>query len=212
VMKLGKPIKYIAVSPEEVINRVKKQLQSEADRHIENLKELKISNVLTELNLLYSQGISLVDPTELSGSIKGRNNIYNQMESMIRNAEKSIVLVASSQGLIRKYESLKNALNTAKKKNVDIKIAAPLSKEHKDVLKDLSNLSEIRHTDNLNSRFLLVDNKELLFMLLDDKDVHSNYDVGVWLNSPFWANTLTTFFKAEWKNMRPVQQVLKKTI
>jgi HTH-type transcriptional regulator, sugar sensing transcriptional regulator len=210
VMKLGKPIKYIAVPPEEVINRVKKQVVDEADKHVESLKELKSSNVLTELNLLYNQGINLVDPTELSGSIKGRNNIYNQMESMIKNAEKSVILVTSTQGLVRKHVELKNALNAAKRKNIDIKIASPLTKETADIVKDLSNSAEVRHTENLTSRFLIIDNKELLFMLLDDKDVHSSYDVGIWLNSPFWTNTISNMFKNEWKLMKPLQQVLKK--
>ena len=41
----------------------------------------------------------------------------------------------------------------------------------KDVLKDLTEIAEVKHTDVVKSRFMVVDNKELLFMLLDDKDV-----------------------------------------
>ena len=212
VMKIGKPIKYIAVAPEEVVERVKKQVRDEADKHVDVLKELKSSSILTELNLLHTQGISMVDPTELSGCIKGRNNIYNQMESMIKGAQKSIILVTSTQGLIRKHNNLKQALASANKRGVEVKIAAPLTKECKDALKDLTEIAEVKHTDAVKSRFMVVDNKELLFMLLDDKDVHHSYDVGVWVNTNFWAATVGSFFNNEWKAMKPVAQILKKTI
>jgi len=212
VMKIGKPIKYIAVAPEEVVERVKKQVRDEADKHVDVLKELKSSSILTELNLLHTQGISMVDPTELSGCIKGRNNIYNQMESMIKGAQKSIVLVTSTQGLLRKHNNLKQALASANKRGIEVKIAAPLTKECKDALKDLTEIAEIRHTDAVKSRFMVIDNKELLFMLLDDKDVHHSYDVGVWVNTNFWASTIGNFFNTEWKSMKPIAQILKKTI
>ena len=212
IMKIGKPIKYIAVAPEEVVERVKKQIKDEADKHVDVLKELKSSSVLIELNLLHTQGISMVDPTELSGCIKGRNNIYNQMESMIKSAQKSVVLVTSTQGLLRKHNNLKQALAYAKKRGVEVKIAAPITKECKDALKDLTEIAEVRHTDNIKSRFLVIDNKELLFMLLDDKDVHHSYDAGVWVNTNFWASTINNFFNTEWKVMKPVAQVLRKTL
>src|SRR5210317_2383242 len=34
IMKIGKPIKYIAVQPEEIVERVKKDLQAKADHTI----------------------------------------------------------------------------------------------------------------------------------------------------------------------------------
>ena len=39
-MKLGKPIKYLAVNPTEVVERVKKNIQIEADESVDKLKEL----------------------------------------------------------------------------------------------------------------------------------------------------------------------------
>ena len=92
-MKIGKPIKYIAVPPEEVLERVKKKIQEDAERQVEQIKTIKASDVLTELNLLHSQGVDLVEPTDLSGSIRGRNNVYNHLELMIKNAKKSVTLL-----------------------------------------------------------------------------------------------------------------------
>src|SRR3989337_2964660 len=50
VMKFGKPIKYLAVSPEEVVERVKKNMRFDADTKIKRLAELKGTDVLEELN------------------------------------------------------------------------------------------------------------------------------------------------------------------
>ena len=88
ITKLGKPIKYIAVSPDEVVERVKVNLKQEANEKVKYLEELKSTDVLLELNTLHSQGIELVEPSELSGSLKGRHNLYNHLELTIRGAEK----------------------------------------------------------------------------------------------------------------------------
>src|SRR3989338_8565359 len=74
IMKLGKPIKYIAVPPEEVLERVKKRIKQEADEGVKSMDNLRESDMLKELNTLYKGGVELVDPTDFSGSLKGRHN------------------------------------------------------------------------------------------------------------------------------------------
>ena len=64
-------------------------------------------NILNELNTLHTQGIELVAPADLSGSLRGRHNLYNHLESMIRNAEKSVTIMTTTQGFVRKVEGLK---------------------------------------------------------------------------------------------------------
>ena len=57
IMKLGKPIKYIAISPKEVVERVKKNMKAESDAKVKRLEDLKNTEVLGELNTLHTQGI-----------------------------------------------------------------------------------------------------------------------------------------------------------
>ena len=75
VMKLGKPIKFVALKPEEVVERVKKNLVIEAKEKSKRLEQLKGDEVLGELTSLFSEGVKYVEPAEISGSIKGRQNI-----------------------------------------------------------------------------------------------------------------------------------------
>jgi HTH-type transcriptional regulator, sugar sensing transcriptional regulator len=202
VMKLGKPIKYIAVQPTEVVERVKKNMRQEADESVKRLEDLKKTDVIQELNSLHTQGVELVEPSDLSGSLKGRHNLYNHLELTIRNAEKTVTIMTTSAGLLRKIEGLKPVFEQVKKRGVKIRIAAPLNtKEAEKIVKDMAGIAEIRHTDS-KARFTIVDGKELIFMVMDDAEVHPTYDIGIWINTPFFAKALEDMFELAWKDMK----------
>lgn len=209
VMKLGKPIKYIAVDPNEVVERVKKNVQNGAKDKVNRLEELKSTEVLQELKSLHTQGIELVEPTDLSGSIRGRHNLYSHLELTISGAEKTVTIMTTSQGLIRKVEGLKPIFEKLKKRGVVIRIAAPLTKDCEGAIKDLEGVAEIRHTDKLVGRFTLVDASEIVFMVLNDADVHPTYDVGIWVNTPFFSQALEGLFELAWNEMKPAKEALK---
>ncbi len=204
ITKLGKPIKYIAVPPEEVIERVKKNVDEEAKNQVRKLEELKGTEVINELKALHTQGVELVEPTDLSGSLRGRHNLYNHLETVIKGAEKSVSIMTTSQGFLRKVEGFKPLFEKLKKKGVKIRIAAPITKENQHALKEISSLAEVKHS-NSKARFVVVDGKELVFMVLDDKEVHPTYDVGIWVNTPFFASAMEEMFNTAWKDMKPVK-------
>ncbi|MFP4111658.1 MAG: TrmB family transcriptional regulator [Candidatus Woesearchaeota archaeon] len=208
VMKLGKPIKYIAVPPTEVLERVKKNMKLEAEEKIKRLSNLKDTEVLQELNSLHAQGVELIEPADLSGSLRGRHNLYNHLELTIKNAEQSVQMMTTAQGLMRKLEGLKGTFEEIKKKGVKIKIGAPVTEESMPLVKEMEDIVEVRHT-NSRARFCIVDNKELIFMVLNDADVHPTYDVGIWVNTPFFANALSNLFSMAWDDMDEIKGSFK---
>lgn len=209
-MKLGKPIKYLAVEPKEVVERVKKLVKENSDYKIKRLDELRGTDVLDELNLLHSQGIEFVEPADLSGAIRGRHNLYTHLELLIKGAQKSVTLMTTQKGLLRKVEALKPELERLNKKGVKIRIAAPIIKESIPAVQDISKVAEVKHINDINARFCIIDGKELVFMVLDDKEVHPTYDVGVWVNTPFFAKALEGMFDVTWKNLEPADKVIGK--
>ncbi|MFC1728505.1 TrmB family transcriptional regulator [Nanoarchaeota archaeon] len=202
ITKLGKPIKYIAVPPEEVLERVKKNVNAHAKNQVSKLEELKSTEVIGELNSLHDQGVELIEPSDLSGSLRGRHNLYNHLETVIKGAEESVSIMTTSQGLVRKVDSLKPIFEKLKKRGVKIRVAAPLTKETQAAVKEISSLAEIKNS-NSKARFCIVDGKELVFMLLDDQEVHPTYDVGIWVNTPFFASALDELFGLAWKDLKP---------
>ena len=201
ITKLGKPIKYVAVPPEEVLERVKKNVSEESKQMILRLEELKGTDVLDELSALHTQGVELIDPTDLSGSLKGRHNLYNHLELVIKNAEKSVTIMTTAQGLMRKVEGMKPVFEKLKKKGVKVRIAAPFTKENAAAVKDIGSVAEIKNS-NSKARFTIVDGKQMVFMVLDDEEVHPTYDIGIWINSPFFSSAVEELFDLSWKGMK----------
>ncbi len=195
IMKLGKPIKYIAVPPAEVLERVKKTIKDDADKQADVIEGLKNSEVLTELSTLHTQGITLVEPAELTGAVRGRQNLYSHLASAIKNAEKSVSIMTTKEGLKRKTEALKNAIQKAKNKGVRIRILAP-----KDAGETaLSAFAKVKNTDALPARFCVIDGKQVTFMVLND-EVHPNYDFGVWVNAEHFAKSFENMFDKLWED------------
>lgn len=201
IMKLGKPIQYIAISPKDVVERAKKNVKENAEKKVRELDKIKSTELIKTLDVLYKKGINFIEPTELSGALKGRNNIYTHLESLIKGARKNVVLVTSEEGLIRKAELLKNALEAAKKKGVSIRIAAPITEANSEIVKKIRSFAEIRNLKDFEARFIVIDGKQALLMVLNDKDLHPNYDVGVWLNSQPIATALTAMFDHIWESL-----------
>ena len=204
IMKLGKPIKYIAVPPKEVLERVKKNIKQESEQSITKLEELKTTDIISELNSLHTQGVELIEPTDLSGSLRGRHNLYNHLELTIRNAEETVTIATTTTGFIRKVEGLKPVFEQLKKRGVKIRIAAPLSKETDMAAKEMEGIAEIRHSTT-KARFCIVDGKEIIFMIMDDEQVHPTYDVGIWINTPFFASALEEYFELAWTQMKEIK-------
>jgi sugar-specific transcriptional regulator TrmB len=210
INKLGKPIKYIAIPPTEVVERVKKNIEKDSKESLDRLEKLKESEVISELKGLHTEGIDMVDPAEFSGSFRGRHNLYNHMDLTIRNAEKTVSILTSSDGLIRKVDYLKPAFVKLNKLGVKIRIAAPITKNCVKAVEDLKECCEIRNLKEFKARFVIVDSSELIFMLLDDEKVHPSYDIGIWVNTPYFAQALEQLFELAWRELEPAEKVVAK--
>ncbi len=205
VMKLGKPIKFVALKPGEVVERVKRNLVKDAEDKSKRLEKLKGDEVLSELSNLFTQGVKFVEPSDLSGSLRGRQNIYNHLDMMVRDAEKTITIVTTAEGLNRKLEALLPSFEKARKRRVAIRIAAPITQANVKIAKELAKVAEVRALEGMKARFSIVDSNQVMFLLLDDETTHPNYDVGVWINTPFFARTLEQLFELAWGKMKQVR-------
>ncbi|GAH78038.1 unnamed protein product, partial [marine sediment metagenome] len=63
----------------------------------------------------------------------------------------------------------------------------------------------VKNLDKMKMRFMVIDSNQLMFMLLDDEKFHPNYDIGVWINTEFFAQALEQLFELAWKEMKPVR-------
>jgi HTH-type transcriptional regulator, sugar sensing transcriptional regulator len=204
IMKIGKPIKYIAVQPDHVISNVRKRMLEDVKNQEKFLDKVERSELIGELKNVYKSGITDIDPTELTGSIKGRKNIYRQIERLIKNAEKSVIIVTTSEGIQRKKSALKGAIRKAKENKVSVKVAASdVDGETIPQLEELSRFCELR-ISNTPARFCVIDGKDVIFMPLGEDVPNPEADIGVWVQSKFFAATFEKMFEAAWPEMKTI--------
>lgn len=197
IQKLGKPVKYIAVKPEIVIEKLKNNTVQHAEERVKTLSNLKDTSEYKELTELHKTGVDPIKNHELSTSIKGRSNLYIQMRSVMESAEKSVYLTSSSYELLSKSKMFKETFAKLKKRNVDVKVMIGDDKEE---AKKLSKKFSVEiKSKPLHARFVIADKTELIFTI-KPTNVHEDFDYGVWINSPFFTNSLAYMFELAWKS------------
>lgn len=195
ITKIGKPVKYIAVKPTEVIEKMKNETMQEAQEKVKSLVALKTTNEYTELEQLHSTGISPVRSHDITGSLKGRSNIIAKLRELVENSEKEVLICTSVLDFEDKSRVLIPSLEKLAKNDVKIKIA--LSGDPEKVKK-----LNIKHglkakPINSNTRMFISDRKQALLMITPE---HAEEEMSVWLNSEFFTDSLHDIVERSMKN------------
>lgn len=197
IEKLGKPVKYLAVKPSVVIEKLKNNTMKYAEEKVEVLSKLKDTKEYEELQTLHTTGIEPMKNHELSSSIKGRANLYSQLRDTMESAESSVYLATSSYELMSKQKMFSEVFAKLKKRNVDVKVI--ISDDESEVKKLAKKFNVPIKSKHINSRFLMVDRKELIFTL-KPTNVHEDYDYAFWINSEYFTNSLAYMFELAWNS------------
>ena len=193
IMKIGKPIKYLAVNPDVILDRVKKNIREEADGLAMQFESIKETDEFKELELLHKTGVQHVDISSISKSIVGRTGINRYIKDMLSKAKSNVAVVSTQENSERNIKLMKNFMQTFAKKGVKVRFYAP---QNKALAKKLQNFEHVEY--DANSSFVSVDRKEMLFMV-SNTNVASDYEVAIWINSPFFVNAVNVLFEESLK-------------
>jgi len=185
VIQNAKPLKYVAVPPKDALVRASNKLKEDLQTQLTRMDEFNSGPHIKELEQLHSKGVSLVESADLSGSLKGRYSLYQQFETMVKNAEKSLDVITTEHGLNELYHTHAGLLQTAADNGIKIRIAAPLTgknKEAKEALAEIANLKHL-HEKAPQGRMFLADGKQAMMALTDDKETHQSQDIAFWTSS-----------------------------
>lgn len=197
IEKLGKPVKYLAVKPSVVIEKLKNNTMRYAEEKVDVLSKLKDTKEYEELQTLHNTGIEPMKNHELSSSIKGRSNLYSQIRDTMESAEESVYLATSAFELNSKQKMFSDAFEKLKKRNVDIKVI--ISDDDAEAKKLSKKYGIVVKAKKVSARFMITDRKELIFTL-KPTNVHEDYDYGFWINSEYFTNSLAYLFELAWKD------------
>lgn len=212
VIQPGKPLKYVAINPKEAMERVKKKITEESLEMTKKIDRLSRSDTIKELERLHKDNIKTVQPADLTGALKGRYAMLQQVETMFKRAKKSVKLMTTEAGLAELMEHHSGVLKKASKAGVKIQIAAPVTKKTADIAKDLLKYAEVRNVSDINKvqkmlgRFYVVDGEEFVIGLTDDSKTHPTQDVALWTQSSHaTSNVFDPMFSLVWTHAKPVK-------
>lgn len=147
-----------------------------------------------------------MEPADLTAILKSRDHYYNHLGQLIKNSEKSILLMTTPQGLSRKLDLLKNHLEKAKKRGVKIQIAVPTQKVADSDMMLAQRFAEVRNVEDVKSRFMIADSKDIAFTLMDET-ADPTYDAGIWISSKFFVDGFKQMFNLVWKKAKPLAKI-----
>lgn len=196
IVKIGKPVKYVAVEPKTVLERMKMSTLSEAQDKVKSLTNLKDTKEYGELVQLHTEGVKPIKIEELSGHIKGRTNILSKIKELFNKAEKEIIIHTSIDDFENKSRVILPVIKSLEEAgNVKIKISLTGDSYR---IKRFANRNSLKIREIKNSgKFFIADKTEMLFMIHPES---SDEEVGVWINSPYFTNSFSGIFEKTLRN------------
>ena len=196
ISKIGKPAKYIAVKPGIILEKLKTNMVKDSEERVETLSKLKSTSEYAELENIYTTGIKPVKHEDLTGSVKGRSTIYNHAREILENAKKEVIICTSSRDFSEKVRLFIGLIQKLDKNGIIVKVA--LSGNEADIKKLASKLKlKIKKVD-INAKFFIVDQEQILFLLSETAQAED--ETAIWLNTPFFTNAMTFLFNQIYKD------------
>ncbi len=195
ITKIGKPVKYIAVKPTEVLEKMKANTLNDAQEKVKSLSTLKETQEYTELEQLHKSSISIVKSVDITGSLKGRSNIIGRLRELLETAKNEVMICTTARDFEDKSRVLIPSLERLAKNNIKIKLALSGENEHVKKIGARMNI-KVKHSET-DARFFTADKKEILFMVTPEQ---AEEEMGVWLNSEFFTSALTNIIDFSLRN------------
>jgi len=194
----GKPEIYEASSPNEVLMPIVKKMAHEVTDS---------ECVIEDLALTYESNKYVKHDTpkasEESWHMEGRQGIYNKLCEVMNEASKSINYSTSAVGLVRAYKAHAEAFERAKKQGATVRVLCPINTANSTIAKELSEIVELKNTDEPLSFSVSVDAKHFIVVdsRPDDASTDRGYDQALWTTNELVVELFEQLFDRVWKAM-----------
>ncbi len=205
IVQTSKPLKYVTVSPKEALEKAKEKLRESYQNNAERMERLQKSKLIEELDDIHKKGLQLLTPEDLTGALKGKYSVLQQVDSMLRDANSSVNIVTTPVGLNELFENQLGLLKKLKDKGVKIRIATKSDERNSEAIKAFSGIAEIKSISDmkvpLQGNFYVIDGKQLSMGLSDPENVHTSQQMMFWTKSKHAAENLgEPLFNLVWEN------------
>ena len=153
VMKLGKPIKYLAVPPKEVLENIKKKVEQSAESCLSDMGGSVFNKLIESLQGIHHKNTAAGQ--NIIAVIKGRDNITKHLSYMLNAAKRQIYFSASEP---HQY-TLKVLSKIKEKSSISLSVL------------------------NFGPGLCVTDENDILIYLTSEKEVHPDYDISIWIKN-----------------------------
>jgi len=190
IIRMGKPVKYLGVKPQIILERIKAGVRRKAEEKVNDLSKLKDTEEFTKLDELYKTGINPVKKEEISSSLRGKSNISNFLKEIIASALKEVIICTNVNEIKSKSKLFLQTITLLKKSNINVRVA--LSGDETAIKEiEAKFMIKVKRT-TIDAKFFIVDRKEVLFYI--SKGGNESEDIAVWLNSEFFVESFASLF------------------
>lgn len=196
-----KPMKYKAVEPEIIIDKLTSNYQKAATFALAELEKLSLSK-------------DIVTSEEGSWNISGVRNVHDKIIQLIESAEKEIMFASTFTSLSNTpktsniRQSIIQAVKTKMLEGIRVRITA---KDNSCIVRLAKNLpeSKIRVYQHKNTKtplkggILIVDDKEVLIISIKDDIMPVNLNA-TWYNAEEQISVFKHFVEIEWETSQPL--------
>ena len=192
----GKPEIYAASSPNEVLMPIVKKMAHEVTDS---------ETVIEDLAMTYESNKYVKRDTpsasEESWHMEGRQGIYNKLNEVMNEASKSINYSTSAVGLVRAYKAHAEAFERARKQGATVRVLCPINTTNSSIANELSEIAELKNTDEALSFFVSVDSKHFIVVdsRPDDASTDRGYDQALWTTNELVVELFEQLFDRVWK-------------
>jgi len=183
VMKLGKPIKYLAVPPKKALEKVKVHIKKKTENHILKIDSKSFNNLISNLQEIHDSADSNQD--QFVAVLKGEN-IQKHLEFLFRNAKENILL--STENKTERYIKILKKTQIGAN-NIDIKI---ITNKKNINLKENFKLNP----HDIDLRLCVVDDNVVIFPT-SEESIHPDYDLGIWIKNKQTSKLLNNLLSSQ---------------
>ncbi|MCZ2856775.1 MAG: hypothetical protein O2U62_06745 [Candidatus Bathyarchaeota archaeon] len=200
---VGRPVRFVAVPVEKVINQLIEG---------EKLKILGMEKNRKEIIQYWRDIQSTVEAMEEPRFriLQGRKQIYEFLLQMFKRAKAKIDIMTTRNDLQRlSYYGIDDKLKSLDQ--LDKRILTQINHHKPETLENYFDFAEARHVALPASiRFVIVDDTEVLstFAMDDSMSMSTQKDTGLWTNARNYVQAMKTFFDSLWGVAIDAREVL----
>jgi sugar-specific transcriptional regulator TrmB len=141
--------------------------------------------------------------------LKGVESIYRKASELVDSSVSQITMVAPELALYHADRfGVIERMNNASRKNITVRVLAELTSRIKEIAMNMKEINTRSLMDHSPPHFLIVDEREIVFLTNPIESVDPREANAVWTNSPMLVRTMQHLFEDMWASERLESRIL----